>query len=278
MQTVINKIKKEIELAIRTFSVNGKKQKNGQEAKLSLIRSQRLIHIVHEYVKEQLIQANINKNKIYPARGLTKPEIKITGLLKKKDQDICVSPKILSKEEIKKIRSKKVEDANEVLGTKTFEKTLVINVRSQLSSLEKNVDTLFERTFAEAFNLHARYPKMCIGEVYLIPATEYDEKLAEENKIGFKKNTNIEKYIKLFASINGRKNVDADDYKYERVCLMIVDFKARRPKIYSSISALINDKLVDKKTKLSLDNLTADNFIKDLLRIYNKRFNLRELQ
>ena len=63
-------------------------------------------------------------------------------------------------------------------GEEYSKNTLVINVRSQMSSLAKNSDTLFERTFAEAMNLHMQYPDIVLGEVYLIPINEYDDEEA----------------------------------------------------------------------------------------------------
>lgn len=46
-------------------------------------------------------------------------------------------------------------------GFEFTEHTLSVNVRSQLSSIAKNFDTLYERTFAEAINLHLRCEKWC---------------------------------------------------------------------------------------------------------------------
>ena len=34
-----------------------------------------------------------------------------------------------------------------------------------MSSLAKNADTLFERTFAEAMNLHMQYPNIVLSDV-----------------------------------------------------------------------------------------------------------------
>lgn len=90
----------------------------------------------------------------------------------------------------------KFENKSDPYGFDFSTNSLVINVRSQMSSLAKNSDTLFERTFAEAQNLHMRYKDIVLGEVYLIPTHEYDDTLVAQNRVGFKTNqTNIEKYI-----------------------------------------------------------------------------------
>ena len=52
-----------------------------------------------------------------------------------------------------------------------------------MSSLAKNSDTLFERTFAEAQNLHMRYPDIVLGEVYLIPVHEYDDDMVKRGTV-----------------------------------------------------------------------------------------------
>lgn len=93
---------------------------------------------------------------IYPPIGSSSPEIKIKGFLKSKNQDVAIIP---------------TEQLVALTNTTSpeVEKVLSVNIRSQLSSLSKNIDTLYERTFAEALNLHLSYPKQCLGEVYLIP-------------------------------------------------------------------------------------------------------------
>jgi len=62
-----------------------------------------------------------------------------------------------------------LRETNDYYGKDYTEKIISINVRSQFSSLAKNFDTLYERTIAEAQNLHVRCSKMCLGEVYMMP-------------------------------------------------------------------------------------------------------------
>lgn len=83
----------------------------------------------------------------------------MAGLLKQKDQDICITPKHLKKSpEI--LQDGLLWGTKDLYGQNFTEQTLTINVRSQISSIQKNFDTLFERTYAEAQNLHERCPKM----------------------------------------------------------------------------------------------------------------------
>lgn len=98
-----------------------------------------------------------------------------------------------------------------------------------------------------------------------------------KNKVLFKKASRIEDYIKMFQAINQRGSSEKDEYKYERVCLLIVDFRKAQPKLYSDIESLIRDGLVSKKTSLNFENLSVNNFAKDLIEIYNNRFSTTKL-
>ena len=264
LDKILKKIKKEFEVAIKTAKFNGNVYDNGNKAKEALIRSQKIINYLHDFVKEDFVKNGISKNKIHPPLKQTKPELKIQGFLKAKNQDIAIVPE-------KALVKKTTEYFSEV------EKILSVNVRSQLSSLAKNIDTLYERTFAEALNLHLSYPKQVLGEVYLIPTHEYDDKAMLKNKVLFKKASRIEDYIKMFQAINQRGSSEKDEYKYERVCLLIVDFRKAQPKLYSDIESLIRDGLVSKKTSLNFENLSVNNFAKDLIEIYNNRFSTTKL-
>jgi hypothetical protein len=158
-------------------------------------------------------------------------------------------------------------------GKEFTEKILSINVRSQLSSLDKNFDTLYERTFAEALNFHLRCPEMCLGEVYMIPVYEYDTRAAQQNRISFSRSfRNVEKYLLAFNSIAGRISIVSDHYKYEQVCLLIIDFSLQTPKIYSSDEDLKRDGLLPENSAASISNLTFERFIPSLLETYRARF------
>ena len=78
------RFKTELEAAILAGGVKGKE---------SIIRSSALINLIHDAVKYELIQNGIAPSQIYPHLGETKPEMKIAGFLKQKDQDVCVAPK-----------------------------------------------------------------------------------------------------------------------------------------------------------------------------------------
>lgn len=117
-----------------------------------------MINLIHDAVKYELIQNGIDPSQIYPHLGETKPGMKIAGFLKQKDQDVCVAPKNIAR--VKRHISwgpLANENVTDIYGEEYTRNTLIINVRSQMSSIAKNTDTLFERTFAEALNLHMMY-------------------------------------------------------------------------------------------------------------------------
>lgn len=259
IQQILTRIKTDFDNAITTARFNGNRYANGNKAKEALIRSQRIINLIHEVVKKEFKRCGVPKQMIHPPIGNSSPEIKIKGFLKSKNQDIAIIP-------IERL----VSLAN--TASPGVEKILSVNIRSQLSSLSKNIDTLYERTFAEALNLHLSYPKQCLGEVYLIPTHEYDDKEMLRNRVVFKSASKIEDYIRMFQAINNRRAANKDEYKYERVCLLIADFRQERPKLYNSIEALKRDGLVPENTSVSLGNLTIENFAEDLLAIYTERF------
>ena len=145
-----------------------------------------------------------------------------------------------------------------------------------MSSSAKNFDTLYERTFAEALNLHLRCPKMVLGEFYMIAVNEYDSTSANNKQIKYKNvkgvAKHIEKYLLSFAAVNNRATTTGDHFKYERVCLLIVDFSQKIPKVYNTDAELKKDNLLPANSIATIQNLSFPNFISDLLKIYSTRF------
>lgn len=245
--------------------------KRGTEGTLSAIRASKLIMPIHEYIKAELIAQGVNPSKIFPGLNKTKPEIKLTGFLKEKHQDITIMPSYPKPEVIKE--GPLIGEIDKI-GKKLTDKSLSINVRSQLSSIGKNFDTLYERTFAEALNLHVRCPKLVMGEVYLVPLKAYDPDKRGNRQIKFKEKLPLVKYIRSFQALNNRGvNEKRNEYKYERVCLLIIDFTPEIPKIINDVSDLVKDGLItEKDTKnTSLKGLTIGNFVSDILKIYKDR-------
>lgn len=244
----------------------------GIKAKEAMIRSSRPINFIHEAVKADFIRKGISPDRIHPPLGASKPELKLAGFIKQKHQDVCVSPEgYIPDSEI--MTEGILREATDYYGKDYTERTISVNIRSQMSSLAKNFDTLYERTIAEAQNLHVRCPKMVLGEVYMIPVKEYDAAVMDNNVVQFiDKVGAVEKYIKSFQAINGRLDYTREDYKYERVCLLLVDFEQSPAKIYSTNQDLINDGLLDESSTASIDELSWETFTDNILTNYETRF------
>ncbi len=250
----------------------------GAKGKESMIRSSVLINLIHDAVKQEFISAGVKPANIYPHFGYTKPELKMAGFLKQKNQDVCIVPSnIIKVPTTINWGPLAFEGKTDEYGYEYSTNTLVINVRSQMSSLAKNSDTLFERTFAEALNLHMRYPKIVLGEIYLIPVHEYDDNLVKKNIVGFKnRQTNVEKYISFFNSINNRKT-GGNDYAYERCALLIVDFNRPQPYLFRNSTELKQSGYISQNFGIEYTTLNFQNFVQDILQVYSSRYNIHNL-
>src|ERR1035437_1516591 len=170
----VSEFKNAMEAAVMTATYNGNRYENGQKAKEALIRSQSLIQRIHEVVKLSLDQ-ELNKrgrrHRVYPSVGQPYPELNISGFLKAKDQDVVVlfDGAVPQRE---RITEGALEGAWDEVGKSQSETGIVVGVRSQMSSVAKNFDTLMERAFAETLNLRLRMPGLVMGEVYLLPMRE----------------------------------------------------------------------------------------------------------
>ena len=251
----------------------------GVKGKESVIRSSAPINLIHDAVKFELIEHGVDPRQICPNFQKTKPEMKIAGFLKQKNQDVCVAPKGIAKQPRPvswgPLSNEGIVD---IYGETYTRNTLVINVRSQMSSIAKNTDTLFERTFAEALNLHMMYRDIVLGEVYLIPVYEYDKATMDAHRITFKPHqTNIAKYISFFSSINGRTNPADELYKYERCALLVVDFRYRQPLLFRTSAQLMEAGLLPGGFPLELRDLAFDGFVEDILSSYGNRFDTNRL-
>lgn len=263
LQEAINNFKGLIESSIL---------ENGDKGKEAMICSSVPILNIHEAVKSELIKAGINESLIFPPLNSRTPELKLAGSHKQKNQDVCVVPNFKKTKEV--LQEGLLKDVTDEYGEKFTEQTIAINIRSQISSIQKNFDTLYERTTSEATNLHDRCPQMVLGEVYMIAIPEYDDQKVKNKEIVFKKpnQSTVTQYIKSFQAINSRKGIKTKFFQYERVCLLIVDFSQTSAKIYKTSDELKQAGLIPQNSTVDISALSWEQFISDLLKIYNGRF------
>jgi len=112
----------------------------------------------------------------------------------------------------------------------------------------------------------------------MIPVKEYDDTEAKYNRIAFKKNKNvqkhIEKYLYSFSAVNNRRCLCGEEYKYERVCLLIVDFNKSTPVIYNTDDELKAAGLLPEDSQASINEMNFPTFAPTLMRLYEERFGL----
>jgi len=287
LQRLVEEIKHDIDYAVTNsgfINANGEVQThnskdekflNGLQAREALIRSEKLIQRIHELAKvsldAELKKRGFSNYEIHPPLGKPSPEKDVWGLLKKKKQDVVV---LFQKPNKEKIIEGPLKGDFDLLGKETTKNSIVIGVRSQLSSIDKNFDTLMERAFAETMNLRLRHPHLIMGEVYMLPVKEYDEQAMKDNKIVFKKKfTNVEKFISIFNGISGRKNHDdiLESYKYEKSALILVDFSQNPVKIYKTLEELKEDGIVSSNYNEDYSLLAPQHFSQKLIDAYMSR-------
>lgn len=162
----------------------------------------------------------------------------------------------------------------DAVGKEVSEKSIVIGVRSQLSSVAKNFDTLMERAFAETLNLRLRLPLLVMAEVYLLPVVEYDDTAMLNNSVRFKSGfVPVEKFIRTFLSISGRTNdnLNGSIYKYDRSCLLLIDCRQQSPSVFTSLEALKSEGIVSQEFQANFSRLSPLNFCADLISAYVER-------
>lgn len=283
MQTALNQIKADIENAIT---------QSGEAGKNALIRTQKPIKLLHDVIKTDFLNAGIDGSLINPElkrlKRIAIPPIRTNNrVVTLRDKELCLAGYLKTKNQDVSIIPNNIHLQAETLTFPTFlngykdsyghdftESVLSVNVRSQLSSVAKNFDTLYERTFAESLNFHLRLPRMVLGEVYMIVVKEYNSDSASNKLVAFNNTAHIEKYILAFQALNNRINIDDPHYKYERIALLIVDFSKAVPKLYNTTQELIADGLIKPDSLANLDALSYNGFIDDLLKIYTARFSL----
>ena len=273
----VTEIKDAMYHAITTASYGNRQYDSGLEAKTGLIRSESLIQRIHEVTKQSLHSELVHRNvphRLHPPLGEKSPELNVWGFLKKKKQDVVItvgdaepSPEL--------IREGPLTGDQDELGRYATSRSIVVGVRSQLSSVAKNFDTLMERTFAETINLRFRHPSLVMGEVYMLAVKDYDEQAMKQNVVAWKDSYNdVERFISIFNWMNGRENHKnpREFYKYERCLLLLVDFSLDPPKIYDTIDDLLQNEIVSHEFTGDFARLSPVNFSQDLVNAYLQRY------
>ncbi len=272
LQTAVNKFQTDLFHAIQSAQFGEKKYNNGHKAKEALIRSQNLILNLHESTKQSLFQA-IKKDlphdwEVFPAIGKNHPEINLFGKLKAKDQDLVFLRHPRIPEKI--ITGPNAGEVDSV-GALATSKAIAVGIRSQMSSIAKNFDTLMERAFAETLNMRLMHPTLVMGEVYLLPIFELLDTDMQKNQVVHSKNKiNLSKFIKIFYHFTGRPNTKIEhQYKYDASALIFVDFCHIPPKVIYNASDL-SIYCSDKQDLAFFEQINPEIFDQRIIESYKK--------
>ncbi|MBC9987080.1 MULTISPECIES: hypothetical protein [unclassified Haloferax] len=243
--SILEGIKTDFESAIRDPDEN---------PSYSLIRSEKLIGRIHSYIIDQLVDNGVNPQYIHEDSHPSDTSATVYGFPKTKSQDILVHS---------------YEEDGPVVGPR-----MAINVRSQLSSIGKNFDTIFERIYAESLNLHNRFPYLPLGYFFLLPKRGYDSSAKQKNIVERSENFDIQKFISSYSSLSGRETPEDEKWKYEAMCLLIVDFEQSPPRIMDDIDEFVEQGLVTPEfAEIYGSNvISVENFFEKLLSDYKRRY------
>lgn len=205
------------------------------------VRGSTFIQQLHDYCMDELYDA-IGSSKIqqFPLADMKKPagrphypkkqidpkkyqlmqEATLFGSHKNKDEDICLThfsngPQI------------------------------AIGLRSQMSSVAKNIENYYEGIIGECISLHDRFPMATLGYVYLLPKNPIKPGLSED--------VDLDKAESLFLKITNRNDWHGPSDKYEHFAFLKVDFSTDPPTILPTHPDLSIETFFDKLIKTHND-------------------------
>lgn len=170
---------------------------------MKAVRGQGFIKELHRYCASQL-RARLNRQA--KARGIqVVEEATLYGSHKPKDVDVAV-----------------IDPTNGPL--------LVIGVRSQMSSVGKNVLTYYEGIIGECISLQDRFPMAVCGYIYLHPLRPV--MLGREDEI-----VDHRRYAQMYEAITGRAGLDYKTIRgiYDQFAYMVVDFEQNPPELRDDV-------------------------------------------
>jgi len=175
---------------------------------LASVCSQAFINVLHDYCISELRGVGITEDVFQIPKEAT-----IYGSHKQKDVDVAV-----------------IENIN---GPQ-----IIIGIRSQMSSVSKNILTYYEEIIGDCISLHDRFPMAVLCYVYLLPKRSIKE--------GHNELVNLERAERLFGRITGRDDWRAPKDKYEHFAFLKVDFDSDPPEVLPTTLLLSIDDFFDK--------------------------------
>lgn len=198
------------------------------------VRGSTFIYHLHKYCVEQLYEAigseKVQKIDLADMKQPTgKPHYPTTPIDPKKYQLM---------QEVTLFGSHKNKDEDIALTHFANGPQIAIGVRSQMSSVGKNIENYYEGIIGECISLHDRFPMATLGYVYLLPKNPIKPGLVEE--------IDLERAETLFQKITERNDWHNPNDRYEHFAFLKVDFSTDPPTIIPSSPTLSIESFFDR--------------------------------
>lgn len=198
------------------------------------VRSQTFIYQLHQYCIEEL-HRSLNPGKVQKIsladmrQPMGKPHYPAVSIDPQKYQLM---------QEVTLFGSHKNKDEDIALTHFANGPQIAIGVRSQMSSVGKNLENYYEGIIGECISLHDRFPMATLGYVYLLPKNPIKPGLVEE--------IDLDRAELLFQKITERTDWHSPNDRYEHFAFLKVDFSTDPPTIIPSSPELSIETFFDK--------------------------------
>lgn len=171
---------------------------------IKAVRGQAFIKILHEQINADLT-ARLTTKFSTDRHIVARNEAMIFGSHKPKDVDVSV-----------------IDPDNGPL--------IMIGIRSQMSSIGKNVLNYYEGIIGECISLQDRFPMAVIGYIYLMPLQPIKEGREQER-------VDHTRYAKFYDAVTGREGQAYKDIRgiFDQFAYMIVDFASTPPSLHDEL-------------------------------------------
>lgn len=161
------------------------------------VRGQAFIKILHDFLADQL-------------------DARLSAPARRRGIRVMREPMILGSHKPKNVDVAVIDPTNGPL--------LLVGVRSQMSSVSKNVLNYYEGIVGECISLQDRFPMAVTGYVYLMPLRAI--KVGAESQA-----IDHQRYARMYAQITGRGGQDYKSVRgvYDHFAYMVVDFNEDQP-------------------------------------------------
>jgi hypothetical protein len=176
----------------------------------------------------------------------------------------AIKAKVEVQEESTVFGSHKTKDVDVAIIHPTSGPLVLVGVRSQMSSIGKNVLTYYQDIVGEAVSMQDRFPMTTHAYAYLHPLHYTDEKrVSGESVPGNKVTPDHARYARMYRAITGR---DDRLYKnmtgiYDEFAYLVVDFEAKK--------AELRDDVV--KSAVPDTDLSITTFVDRIVETYKRR-------